>query len=99
MGYVRGALGVLGLLDVGGACWLCWMLNYAGVVGWLCLGLGRAYVKMGQGITRVGEGVLTGWGKGLCRELVRGGCVGVGGRVVRLKEVKFLTLLLLRLKV
>ena len=56
-------------------------------------------MKMGQGITRVGEGVLTGWGKGLCRELVRGGCVGVGGRVVRLKEVKFLTLLLLRLKV
>ena len=35
-------------------------------------------MKMGQGITRVG-GVMTGWGKGLCRELVRGGCVGVGG--------------------
>ena len=35
-------------------------------------------MKMGQGITRVGEGVMTGWGKGLCREPVRGGCVGVG---------------------
>ena len=47
---------------------------------------------MGQGITRVG-GVMTGWGKGLCRELVRGGWWGRG------EEVKFLKLLLLRLKV
>ena len=95
MGYVRGALGVLGLLGVGGACWLRWKLNYAGVVGWLCLGLGRAYVKMGQGITRVGEGVLTGWGKGLCREPsmgVLGWVVGGGGRRVVKR-------LLLRLKV
>ena len=36
-------------------------------------------MKMGQGITRVGEGVLTGWGKGLCREPVRGGYVCWGG--------------------
>ena len=41
MGYVRGDLGVLGLLDVGGACWLCWMLNYAGVVGWNMSGVGE----------------------------------------------------------
>ena len=36
-------------------------------------------MKMGQGITRVGEGVMTGWGKGLCRELVRGEWWGRGG--------------------
>ena len=55
-------------------------------------------MKMGQGITRVGEGVLTGWGKGLCREPVRGGyvCWGGGGgggrrREEGSREVKFLT--------